>query len=211
MSYLETLIELEKSVTTSEFSINHKMIMIGLIGKEQKIENIKINPIKYFYEDVTSKSYSFDFASVLSLEASQLANDEIISCTNVFPVFSGIESSSSLLNWLQSAIKFTDQLSLHYLQEILKEAPTKQGDYGKERSRYVQINKKIYDAEKAGRIMDNLYDERNKLEHRTVNDSTNPGFQKIIPPKYHQARKKILKKYPEVLICFNDCFVRYYK
>ena len=176
MNYLETLSDIRKSIVSGkELDVGHKMIVIDLISKEEQSHTIGQDVFVYFYEDAIKTKLSFDFRVALTEPEYQLAQEDAQICVNAFPSISKLEENSSLYIWLQSAIRFTDHLALHYLQVIVKENPIKQGDAGKERSRYIQINQKKNDAEKAGRILDNLYDCRNKMEHRTISDPANPA------------------------------------
>lgn len=211
MGYLDTLKDIEAKISESkELGISHKSVVIDLIEKERTYTNISSNPFSYFYKDVTQATDIFDFESVLVTTGYDASTSEALSCTRIFSSFQRLEPNSKLLNWLHSAIKFTDNIVLHYLQDVLNEEPTKQGDAGKERSRYIQINRQGSRTQKAGRIMDNLYEVRNKMEHRTVNDSSRPGYQKIIPPNYKKSIKQITKRYPEALLNFDTAFKEHY-
>ncbi|WP_190808734.1 hypothetical protein [Flagellimonas sp. S3867] len=211
MDYLKTLNDIKDSIGNGkELTAPNKLIVIDLIEKEQQSIAINQDIFIYFYEDVINNDLEFEFEEVLTTQVYQLAQGDATNCLNTFSSFKKIEDNSSLYSWIQNAIRFTDHLALHYLQEILEETPVKQGDAGPERSRYIQINQKKNDAEKAGRIMDNLYECRNKLEHRTAKDSENSDYQRIIPPNYKRAKKQIVKRYPQALICFRDSFTNFY-
>lgn len=212
MDYLDTLNEIKESVgMNEELSLGHKMVILDLISKESEVVDIDKNPFIYFYEDVIEEAINFNFEPPLTPPVYQNASDDALNCLNLFRSLSKLKENSSLTNWLQNALKFTDHLALHYLQEIVGEAAEKQGQAGKERSLYIQINEKKNSAQKAGRILDNLYDVRNKLEHRTVSDPTRPGFQRIISPNYRKAKKNIIKRYPEALICFRNTYKDHYE
>ncbi len=208
MDYLKTLRDIKDSIGKGrELTASNKLIVIGLIEKEEETIGMNEDSFVYFYEDVIDNNIEFEFEEALTTAVYQLAQADATNCLITFSSFKKIEDNSALYSWLQNAIRFTDHLALHYIQEIIKEEPEKQGDAGRERSRYIQINQKKNDAEKAGRIMDNLYECRNKLEHRKVENSDS---QRIIPPNYKKVRKQIAKRYPEALICFRDSFVNYY-
>ncbi len=212
MNYLETLSDIKEAINKNqELKIAHKLVVLELISKEERSEEKSDDIFIYFYEDVIKNKLSFDFEKALTSPVYLLAQNDALTCTRLFETIDELEENSSLYSWLQSAIKFTDHLALHYLQVIKKEAPISQGEAGKERSRYIQINKKANDAEKAGRILDNLYECRNKMEHRTVSDPNTPNFQMIIPPNYKTVKKQIQKRYPEALINFRDAFQNYHK
>ncbi len=207
MSLIDTLLEIEENINlTSDFRPNQKIILFNLIAKEKKEQLSSRNPFDYFFKDVTKLVQIFDFSNALSLEEWNLANDSAKACLNIFIEFESIEANSKLLNWLNMALKITDIIGLNYLQKVLKQSPTFQGDLGKERSVYAQITKKGNKGEKAGRIMNNLYEKRNKMEHRTINDSQNPGYKKIVTPDYTGAKKLIKNSFPDALKCFNLAF-----
>jgi len=211
MSYLDTLIESKKSVEdSSDVPNNHKLVLIELIEKAHSLEVTSDDPFFYFYSDVTNREDIFEFKSVLKglyTDAQQHAS----SCIKLFIKISQLEENEELHIWLSSAIRVVDCIAMHYLQEVLEEEAIKQGDAGKERSRYIQINRKEIKAEKAGRIMDDLYEERNKMEHRTKNDPENPSKQILITPNFRRARKKILKRFPEALNCFDSVYKTHYE
>jgi hypothetical protein len=212
MDYLEILNEVKQSVNASkDINISHKLLLINLILREVESQTADEDIFIFFFEDVTSSKVSFDFKKALTLPVYELASKDAENCISAVKSFKNLEENNKLTLWLQSALKFTDHLALHYLQVIVKEVPVKQGDAGKERSRYIQINQKKNDAEKAGRILDNLYECRNKLEHRTVSDPLHPGNQKILPPNYKRTKKQILLRYPEALKCFQDSFAKFHK
>jgi hypothetical protein len=211
MDYLDTLKNITDSVNDSkEFIVSHKLIMLDLISREEENVTISQDVFIYFYEDVINSKLKVDFKTALTEPVYSLAQGDAQNCVNTKISITKLEEDSTLYTWLQNAIRFTDHLALHYLQVILTEAPVKQGDAGTERSRYIQINQKKNDAEKAGRILDNLYDCRNKIEHRTVSDPSNPGFQKMLTPNYKRAKRQILKRYPEALECFQDSFENFH-
>jgi len=212
MDYLKTLDNIKNSISKGEeLNATNKLIAIGLIEKEKESYVIEDeDSFVYFYEDVIDRKIDFDFEEKLTTPVYEVAQSDATNCVNTFSSIKKLEDNSSLYSWLQNAIRFTDHLALHYLQEIINETPEKQGDAGAERSRYIQINQKKNDAEKAGRIMDNLYDCRNKLEHRKIKDSEDSDYQRIIPPNYKRAKKQIVKRYPEALICFRESFIEFY-
>ncbi len=59
--------------------------------------------------------------------------------------------------------------------------------------------------------MENLYDERNKMEHLTKTDPKDPNKQILFPPKFSKVKKNIQKRFPEALGSFNEAFKEYYK
>jgi len=208
MDYLDTLKKIKDSISSGkELIVSHKLIIIDLISKEEQSFSAGEDSFVYFYEDVIQKKITFNFEAALTRPVYELAQDDAQNCINVSQSVTKLEDNSSLYTWLQNAIKFTDNLALHYLQNIINEVPVKQNDAGTERSRYIQINQKKNGAEKAGRILSSLYDCRNKMEHRKVSDANDENKQKIIPPNYKRIRRQIQKRYPEALICFHDSFI----
>lgn len=211
MSYLETLIETRNSVESSEgMPTNHKLILIELIEKEQSFEQANDDAFRYFYSDVIGSDDVFDFESILD-DLYTHAKIQAKVCIKIFNRFSDLQPNEDLQNWLSSAIRTVDCIAIHYLQDILNEEAVKKGDAGWERSRYIQINRNEVSAEKAGRIMDQLYLERNKMEHRTKNDPSIPGKRILITPKFKNINKKIRKKFPQALDCFNKAYKEFYE
>lgn len=211
MGYFDELNKINEIIKDSkEFNFAQRAIMIDLIEEKKSspthIEDFFIG----FFEDVTAEEIDFDFKAVLDENSYDAATKEAKSCFKITTRFSELEADSSLLPWLLCAIKYTDELVLHYIQNIKEEDPENNPDFGKERSRYVQINKGGYCAQVAGRIMSNLYIQRNKLEHRTKNDPKKPGKQLIIPPKYNNVKKKILLTFPRALQTFRNSYKAYY-
>lgn len=208
MSYLETLIQLKDAVGSSNLQPNHKIILIDLVEKQRSSSSAKKEPFVYFYKNILKNEHIFEFSKVLLTYDE--AKGHATTCISIFDDFASMKEDRRLHSWLQSAIRVVDCIVIHYLQEILNEMPTQQGDSGKERSRYIQINRKGVKAEKAGRIMDQLYKERNKLEHATKTDPNDPKKQIIIPPNFSQIKKKIHKNFPQALENFNVAFIDHY-
>ena len=142
MSYLDSLLEIEnKVVQGNELEINERVIVINLIKeKENQIKSTE-NAFVYFYTDVSGLKEIFDFSSVLGSDY-ELAQEQADICISVFSNFLALKEGAKLGTWLQSAIKLVDCIVIHYLQDVLNEEPVLQGDFKKERSRYIQINKK---------------------------------------------------------------------
>lgn len=211
MDYLNTLKEIKDAIgKNKELKVSHKVIVIDLISKEEKTYSVGEDSFVYFYEDVIQNKITFDFETALTSPVYLLAQGDATNCIHTSQSIKNLEDNSSLYTWLQNAIKFTDHLALHYLQNIINEIPVPQNNAGRERSRYIQINVNKNNAQKAGRILDNLYACRNKMEHRRVSNNEEDK-QTIIPPNYKQIRRQIQKRYPEALICFQDSFADHYK
>jgi len=209
MGYLDTLIGIKEKVENINLLANEKIIIIDLIGKETASIEDKQDTFVYFCNDILGTEEIFDFSGVLN-ENYTLAQGHAHACVSIFIRFASLEEDSRLHSWLISAIKVVDCIVIHYLQEVLNEDPTPQGNAGVERSRYIQINRHGVKAEKAGRIMDQLYEERNNMEHLTKSDPANPGRQILIPPKFNRVKKKITKRFPEALESFNKAFKEHY-
>ncbi|AUZ83791.1 hypothetical protein [Methylophaga nitratireducenticrescens] len=203
MGYIDTLLETRDNVNKGELPTNNKMILIELIEKEVGLVNAQVDPFVHFYTDVLGISDIFDFSAVLEQNYA-LAQQHADACISIFINFASLEPTSKLHSWLQSAIRFVDCIVIHYLQEVLSEDPLPQGDAGVERSRYIQINRQGVKAQKAGRIMDNLYDQRNQMEHATKSDPKNPNKQLLLTPNYRRAIRQINKRFPEALESFNE-------
>lgn len=212
MGYLDELEELSSIMkTTEDLNYAQRIIMIEMIEDKVEQEQLSDDYFIRFYEVVTEKQLGFDYAGILDSSIYSSASDEAKACLTVFPKFKTIQANSSLLSWIVNALKFTDHLALHYIQNILKEPPYSDPNNGIERSRYIQINHAKNRAHVAGRILNNLYDQRNKLEHRTIKDPNNPEKQKIIAPNFNKARKKIISDYPKALLSFEVAFNEFYQ
>jgi len=210
MSYLDSLLEIEnKIVQGNELEINERVIVISLIEEEKIKIKCSEDTFVYFYTDISGVQDLFDYSNVLG-DDYKAAQDHAGVCISIYSNFLALDEGVKLASWLQSAIKFVDCIVLHYLQDILKEVPTPQGDAGKERSRYIQITKNANKAEKAGRIMNNLYGERNKMEHTTKPDPDKPGRHILHPPNYRRVKRNIRNRLPEALENFNDAFKEFY-
>lgn len=211
MSYLDLLIQMTENVLRKNITTHDQMILIGLIEKESALFKAQQDTFLYFYTDVLSDGAAdiFDFSSVLNQNYT-LAQSHAQACISIFLNFTSLESTAKLHSWLQSAIRVVDCIVLHYIQEVLNEEPVRHENTGLERSRYIQINRRGVKAQKAGRIMDNLYDERNKMEHSTKTHPNNPNIQILMPPKYDRVKKQIKKRFPEALESFNEAFKEHY-
>jgi hypothetical protein len=211
MGYLDTLIETEENVNNSaDLPANNKIILIELIEKEANLNQAQQDTFLYFYTDILGTENIFDFSGVLN-DNYALAQAHAETCISIFIRFTSLEADPRLNSWLQSAIRVVDCIVIHYIQEILNEEPTIQGNAGVERSRYIQINRGEIKAEKAGRIMDRLYGERNNMEHTTEPDPENPSKQILKPPNFKKIKKQIEKRFPEALESFNEAFKKHYE
>lgn len=179
--------------TTSGF---HQEIIADYLEKEKRKSGAKENPFVYFYEDVIADSLAYNFQSVLGATYYKNASDDALSCLNICDDFYRL-SSWSVNGWLQNALKFIDNIVLHYIQENLKEIPKTYPNAGVEKARYIQLSEKTGDISTAGYELKDLYDLRNDLEHRTIIHTD--GRQELVPPKRNKVRQTVVKLYPDVL------------
>ena len=191
--------KLENRIATKEpFVMNslHQLMFTEYLEKEARKSTAKENPFVYFYEDVISATLAFNFQSALGALHYKNASDDALNCLDICNEFRKL-SQWSVNGWLQSALKFADNIVLHYIQECCKETPKKYPNSGIEKSRYVHISEKEGDISVAGTNLKDLYDLRNKLEHRTITHSD--GKQELIQPKRNWLRYQVTKLYPVVL------------
>lgn len=212
MSYLAELYELSKTVTKSEeFNLGQRAIMLEMIDSRITEEEASDDYFIRFFEDVVDESIGFDFKSVLSDSTYESASQEAQACIGIFPEFAKMEATSSVLPWIITALKYTDQIVLHYIQDILNKKPVTAEGVGVERSRYIQIKEKNQcTAYVAGQVLDLLYDQRNKLEHRSIKDPKDESKQIIVVPNYLKAKRKIQKGYPKALKSFRKAYIEHY-
>lgn len=189
--------------TKGSESYNQSEILKEFLEKEKKKTESRKNPFVFFYEDVISNSIGFNFKTAIGETSFDNASDDALACLEICCDFNNLPVYS-ISGWLQNALKFTDHIVLHYIQEVLKAKPII--IYGEEKSRYIQIKRIKGDISDAGEKLIYLYDLRSKqLEHRT---RVYPdGRQEIIPPLRNRIRKEIIKSFPVVL----KLFLRNYK
>lgn len=212
MGYLEELEELSQmNMSNEEYNYAQRMIMVGMI--EEKIIEEKSSDDYFirFFEDVINKEIDFDFKTALSEDAYNSASEDAEACINIFPRLSEMKSNRSVLSWIVTALKYTDQLVLHYIQNILNINPIKHPDHGTERSMYVQINTGEYTARVAGSVLNNLYEQRNKLEHRYIKDPKDEEKRILINPDFGKAKKKIQSDFPKALLSFRKAYKEHYE
>jgi hypothetical protein len=210
MSYIDTLTDMKNSIEASvDVPVNHKIEFIKLLEEKQNITKAKEDPFNYFFTDIISRQDIFNFETVLK-GTYGTAQEHAGCCIDIFIRFSQLEANISLYQWLSSAIKVVNCIAIHYLQEVLGEQPQKQGYACKERSQYIQINTKGVKAQKAGSVMDNLFEYRNEMEHPIKNDPKSPGKQIFFKPNYRRFKKNIEKTLPKALNSFDDAYKEYY-
>lgn len=188
----------EKKISSNEIATNtfKQEFLIDYLKKESKKFDTNSNAFVYFYEDIIDSKFDFDFQSELGVKYYKNATDDALSCLYICDDFKKL-SSWKINGWLHSALKFVDNIVLHYIQENLKEIPKTIDGCGLEKSRYIQLAEKNGDISIVGSELKDLYDLRNDLEHRTI---THPdGKQEILSPKRNSVRKIVVKLYPDVL------------
>lgn len=189
---IENLASSNESVTSGF----HQEILSDFLEKKMKKSGAKDNPFVFFYEDVIANTVAYNFQTALGATHYKNASDDALSCLNICDDFYRL-SSWSVNGWLQNALKFVDNIILHYIQDKLKEIPKKYEGFGIEKSRYIQISEKTGDISTAGHELKDLYDLRNDLEHRTIIHPD--GRQELVPPKRNKVRQTVVKLYPDVL------------
>ena len=190
---------LEKSLSAPENSaLNsfHQDLIQEYLQKEQRKTTAADRPFEYFYEDVSASELGLDFKKILGEKYYRNASGDAMSCLHICNEFRKL-SAYQVSGWLQNALKFVDHLVLHYIQEICKEKPKKYDKAGLEKSRYIQLSEKAGSPGIAGAYLKDLYEQRNRLEHRTI--VHDDGRQELIPPQRNKVRKLVVKLYPEVL------------
>ena len=195
---IENIENIAVSIETATSSGFQLEMLAEYLEKEKKKLGAKENPFVFFFEDVILSPVSFNFQTVLGKANYKNASSDALSCLNSCPEFYKL-SSWAVSGWLQNALKFTDNIVLHYIQDCCKEMPKKYPNAGVEKSRYIQLSlsEKDGDISIAGAILTNLYELRNKLEHRTI---THPdGKQELISPQLNEVRRNVVKFYPEAL------------
>lgn len=191
---------IENQVASLE-TIAYKSFQLEMLAdyleKEKHKSGAKENPFIFFYEDVIASSLCFNFQAALGDANYKNASDDALSCLNTCTEFYNL-SSWAVSGWLQNALKFTDIIVLHFIQECCNEIPKSYSNAGIEKSRYIQLSEKDGDISIAGAELKDLYDLRNKLEHRTIIHPD--GSQELISPKRNKVRQIVLKLYPDALI-----------
>ena len=184
--------------TETATSSSYQLEMLSeYLEKDKRTSGAKENPFMYFYEDVISSSLTFNFKTAIGDSNYKNASDDALACLNTCNEFRKL-SSWAISGWLQNALKFTDHIVLHYIQEYCKEIPKSYFNAGVEKSRYIQLSEKDGDISTAGAELKDLYELRNNLEHRTI--IYPDGKQELISPKRNKVRYVVVKIYPAALI-----------
>lgn len=191
--------KIENAVAPTEIvasSLQLKMLA-EYLEKEKRKSGVDKNPFMYFYEDIISSSLSFNFKEAIGDLNFKNASEDALTCLNTCNEFHKL-SSWIIAAWLPNALKFADYLVLHYIQDCCKEVPKSYPKAGIEKARYIQLSENENNIiSPAGAKLKELYDLRNKLEHRT--ETYPDGKQKLISPKRNQVRSVVKKLYPSVL------------
>jgi hypothetical protein len=191
-------IENQAASTETAVSSSFQLEMLAdYLEKEKKKSRAKENPFVFFYEDVITSSLNFNYQTVFGEANYKNASDDALSCLNTCTEFYNL-SSWAVSGWLQNALKFTDNIVLHFIQDCCKEIPKSYPNAGLEKSRYIQLSEKDGDISTAGAELRELYELRNKLEHRTITHLD--GTQELISPKRNKVRQIVVKLYPDALM-----------
>jgi hypothetical protein len=94
------------------------------LEKQARKSTASQQPFEYFYEDVISAKLNLDFKTRLGQTYYQLAEDDARSCLEICNEFRKL-SQWQVSGWLNNALKFADNLVLHYIQDISKKNPQK--------------------------------------------------------------------------------------
>jgi hypothetical protein len=183
-----------KSTESSSFQLG---MLSEYLEKEKRKSGAKENPFVYFYEDVISSPMNFDFHAVLGDGNYRKASDDASTCLNSCNEFRKL-SPLAIDGWLQNALKFVDHIVLHYIQDCCKVIPKTYPSIGIEKARYIQLSEnedKLISV--VGAELKDLYDLRNKFEHRTIVHED--GKQELIAPKRGKALQVIQRLYPDAL------------
>lgn len=182
--------DLKTASETDESLINR------LIVSQQK-KDYEFNPFEYFYEDVISKLLKFQFKLALGNNIYSKASDDAFACLETCERFMNL-NPHKIHGWLMVALKFVDHFVVHYLQDIRKVVLKKISKFGPEKSRYIYLSKIDCAISKAGLILIDLYEIRNKeLEHRTK--TMRDGTIELLKPDRKSVYNEVIKYYPEVL------------
>jgi hypothetical protein len=182
--------------STGVSSSYQREILLEFLDKQSRKSVAKENPFVFFYEDVISSAMDYNFQIVLGTSCYDRASDDAKNCLNICDEFYKL-SSWGVSGWLQNALKFIDNIVLHYIQGVLNEKPKSIPHVGIEKARYIHLSEKKGAISTAGYELKELYDLRNELEHRTI--IYPDGRQELVTPKRNKVRQKVIKIYPNAL------------
>lgn len=179
------------------------LLMKEYIEYEEKRKEADKNPFYFFYEDVINAKLNYLFDAALGATTYRAASDDARSCLLICNNFKKMNGYGTTV-WLGAALKFVDNIVLHYIQEVCKQAPKKYVDAGVEKSRYVQLAKMSGKPATCGAVLKNLYEMRNGLEHRTI--TKDDGKQELITPSKNRLRRDVNKLYPVALTTLLESY-----
>lgn len=207
MSNLKRYLELENT-SSEELNELQQDSTKKYFDVQKKKKKLLSEPFKYFYKDIVGTAIGYELEPKISAEYKAIDN-HAKACLKLVSCFLYLPLDDTLYSWIQRAIKLTDHFALHYIQEVKIVTPLKKiRNAGIERSRYRQISDFNDIASVSGNNMDQLYEVRSSLEHRTNIDTTT-GQQEIIIPNYKIARNKIKKLYPTALKGFRNAYYKH--
>ncbi len=173
-------------------------LLTAYIEQQNRINEAKNKPFIFFYEDIIAKQLTVDFETVLTPKDYLSAEGDARCCLELCNNFKSL-SSWVITAWLPSALKFVDNIVLHYIQNSAQLKVQKYKNAGVEKSRYIQLSKQAdKDIAFAGSLLANMYELRNKLEHRTI--THDDGTQEILRPQRNKVRREVAKLYPRILM-----------
>jgi hypothetical protein len=197
---------IEKQAATRVQRDYYPLMFEDYIAKEQQKKDAQKNPFDYFCENVIDDRISYDFRSVLGDAAYEHASKDAQNCLSICKEFQRL-SAHGLTEWLQNALKFVDNIVLHYIRDICKESPQQYDSMGIEESLYKQLSEKSGDIADAGKALMTLYNILNQCDYRIkicpdetrelISLSKNPKRQTIMK-LYPAALKMMLKMYKEI-------------
>ena len=191
---IENLVSSRETFASSSFQLQ---MITEYLEKEKRKSGAKENPFIYFYEDVISSELSFNFKNTIGDTNYKNASDDALTCLNTCNEFRKL-TPWTIVGWLQNALKFADHIVLHYIQDYCKAIPKSYPNAGIEKSRYIQLSEnENNNISTAGAELKDLYELRNKLEHRTKIHAD--GKQELISPQRSKVRYIVAKLYPDAL------------
>lgn len=140
------------------------------LAEKKRKEEILESPFESLYEDLINGKILFDFWNALGEDVHRSISFDAEACINLsYP--SKDVSLSDFRNWLSSFLKTYEHLILNYIQECLNDTLEEKYRVGEEKSMYLHLEEKDDENERVvGSIFKELYNFRNKLEHRIIYD-----------------------------------------
>ncbi len=198
--------EQELNQPNKELTDFEKGLFRNYLQEIERSKDIKSNPFEFFFEDVINEKLKNEYKTVLGDSVYKLAEHDARACLETCNEFKKL-NSYKLQGWLSNALKFADHFVLFYIQECMKTKPLKYDNCGDEKSRYKQLEETAENRlmNSAGSILKNLYDARNKFEHRTKIHED--GRQELMRPPVNKVYREVKKFYPNVLLHFESAFL----